>query len=341
MYPGGGRGGVPGRTGQSALERRFPGAPLPLRLAGPPGGTADAVRTGLGALADVGGPVLVLYGDTPLAPGGGPWRRCWPRAPRRARAPLALVTTDVPDPTGYGRILRVSGRITGVVEERDCTADQRFIHEVNAGGLRLRRRLPPPGAGRSSRPPMRRAELYLTRSGGDGRARGARWRSVHAAFEDTRGVNDRADLAACARVLRPPRQRRAHGAPASRCSIRRRPSSRPRSPSAPDTVVEPLCLAPRPDPAWGRGRHRGAGRGAQIDSEVGDGTTVLPYSVMNEARVGPRCLIGPFARLRPGSELGEARGAGQLRRDEEGADRQTAPRPTTTATSATAPSGRR
>ena len=43
-----------------------------------------------------------------------------------------------------------------------------------------------------------------------------------------------------------------------------------------------------------------------VSTEVGEGTTVLPYSVATDSKVGPRCLIGPLARMRPGSELAEA-----------------------------------
>ena len=189
-----------------------------------------------------------------------------------------------------------------MVEERDCTADQRAIHEVNAGvyvfdAAFLRRGLA------ALTPSNAQGELYLTDLVAMA-AREGEVASVRAAFEDTRGVNDRADLAACARVLRHPlnaghmeagvtlldpethlhrgrgHHRRGHGDRARR-------------------------LAPRTQTRVGQGVTVGQGA-VLIDSEVGDGTTVLPYSVMNEARVGPRCLIGPFARLRPGSELGEA-----------------------------------
>ena len=123
--------GYQGPEVQAALERRFPGAPLRFATQARQDGTADAVRTGLTALADVSGPLLVLYGDTPLLQTRT--LESLVAAFRAARGSLGLLTTEVGDPTGYGRILRVSGRLTGVVEERDCTADQRNIHEVNAG----------------------------------------------------------------------------------------------------------------------------------------------------------------------------------------------------------------
>src|SRR5262249_30343160 len=116
---------------RAALEARFPGQSL--RFASQPEqrGRADAVRAALGALEGVSGPVLVLYGDTPLLRGATLQELV--DVFRRSGAPLALVSTIPPDPSGYGRVLRVSGRLTGIVEEKDCTEDQRPIREVNAG----------------------------------------------------------------------------------------------------------------------------------------------------------------------------------------------------------------
>ena len=130
---------------RAALEGRFPGRSLRFATQSEQRGTADAVRAALGALDGVSGPVLVLYGDTPLLREST--LRALVEAFRAGTAPLALVSTVAPDPTGYGRVLRVSGRITGIVEEKDCTADQRPIREVNAGRLRHRRRVPARGAG--------------------------------------------------------------------------------------------------------------------------------------------------------------------------------------------------
>src|SRR5215469_11116474 len=112
---------------RAALEPRFPGQPLRFATQDEQRGTADAVQAALGALDGVTGPVLVLYGDTPLLREST--LRALVDAFRRGTAPLALVSTVPPDATGYGRILKVEERITGIVEEKDCTADQRHIRE--------------------------------------------------------------------------------------------------------------------------------------------------------------------------------------------------------------------
>ena len=92
-------------------------------------GTGDAVRL---ALANVPERVrvLVLYGDVPLL------RAETLRALVAADAPLALLTADLPDPSGYGRVLRDGlGRVRGVIEERDAGAEQRAVRTVNTGVL--------------------------------------------------------------------------------------------------------------------------------------------------------------------------------------------------------------
>jgi bifunctional UDP-N-acetylglucosamine pyrophosphorylase/glucosamine-1-phosphate N-acetyltransferase len=71
----------------------------------------------------------------------------------------------------------------------------------------------------------------------------------------------------------------------------------------PDTTLEPN-VSLRGKTRIGSGVTLGQGS-VLVSTEVGDGTTVLPYSVATDSRIGPRCLIGPFARMRPGSDLAE------------------------------------
>jgi bifunctional UDP-N-acetylglucosamine pyrophosphorylase/glucosamine-1-phosphate N-acetyltransferase len=282
----------------AVLEARFPGQPLRFATQAEQRGTADAVRAALGALDGVSGPVLVLYGDTPLLRGSTLEELV--DTFRRSNAPLALVTTKVHDPAGYGRVLRVSGRLTGIVEERDCTADQRAIREINAGvylidAVFLREGLT------ALRPANAQGEYYLTDLVALAAQKGDVG-SVSAEFEDTAGVNDRADLAACARVL----QGRINLEHMRAGVTIQDPASVTIEPSVtigPDTTIEPN-VSLRGNTRIGRGVTLGQGS-VLLSTEVGDGTTVLPYSVGTESTVGPRCLVGPFARMRPGTELAE------------------------------------
>jgi len=71
--------------------------------------------------------VLVLYGDVPLL------RDATLRPLVEAQGSLAVLTADLPDPRGYGRIVLDSGRVRSIVEDKDCSAEQRAIHTVNSG----------------------------------------------------------------------------------------------------------------------------------------------------------------------------------------------------------------
>ncbi|MDF2745187.1 MAG: glmU, partial [Actinomycetia bacterium] len=100
-------------------------------------GTGDALATAL-PLLDGDGDVMVLSGDTPLVSTALLERLL--EAHRSARATATLVTCVLDDPTGYGRVLRDgAGAVTGVVEERDASPDQRRLREVSAGLYVFRR----------------------------------------------------------------------------------------------------------------------------------------------------------------------------------------------------------
>ncbi|MGZ6140302.1 MAG: bifunctional UDP-N-acetylglucosamine diphosphorylase/glucosamine-1-phosphate N-acetyltransferase GlmU [Myxococcaceae bacterium] len=291
--------GHQGAEVRAALEARFPGRSLRFATQSEQRGTADAVRAALGELDGMTAPVLVLYGDTPLLRDST--LRALVEAFRRGTAPLALVSTTARDATGYGRVLRVSGRITGIVEQKDCTADQASIREVNAGVYAIDAAFLREGLSRLH-PANAQGEYYLTDLVALAAQRGD-VASVSAEFEDTAGVNDRADLAACARVLR------------ERINLdHMRAGVTTHDPATvtieaevtieADTVIEPM-VSLRGKTRIGRGVTLGQGT-VLVSTEVGEGTTVLPYSVATDSKVGPRCLIGPFARMRPGSELAEA-----------------------------------
>ena len=284
---------------RAALESRFPGQPLRFATQGEQRGTADAVRAALGGLDGVTGPVLILYGDTPLLREST--LRALVDAFRRGSAPLALVSTVVHDATGYGRVLRVERRLTGIVEEKDCTADQRKIREVNAGVYAIDATFLREGLAQL-RPANAQGEYYLTDLVALAARRGE-VESVSAEFEDTAGVNDRADLAACTRVLQG-RINLEHMRAGVTMHDPATVTIEPHVFIGPDTVIEPN-VSLRGKTRIGRGVTLGQGS-VFVSTEVGDGTTVLPYSVATDSRIGPRCLIGPFARMRPGSDLAEA-----------------------------------
>lgn len=105
---------------------------LRFALQDPPLGTGHAVLSARSELEGAQGSLLVLYGDGPLV---RPELLAELVATHRSSgAPLTILTIELDDPTGYGRILRDDqGEITGIVEEKDCSDEQRALTEVNAG----------------------------------------------------------------------------------------------------------------------------------------------------------------------------------------------------------------
>ena len=93
-------------------------------------GTAHAFQQAMPALGDFRGPVLVLCGDTPLLTARTLTRLLEVQAERDAAA--VVLSANLPDPTGYGRVLRdAEGNIERIVEHRDATDEERRVHEIN------------------------------------------------------------------------------------------------------------------------------------------------------------------------------------------------------------------
>jgi bifunctional UDP-N-acetylglucosamine pyrophosphorylase/glucosamine-1-phosphate N-acetyltransferase len=283
---------------RAAIRTQFPSQEPRFAVQAEPLGTADAVRAAAEELKDTKGPVLILYGDTPLLTAATLQRLL--DALLQTQGPLALVSATAADPSGYGRLIRADGRVVRVVEDRDATLAERTLHEVNAGVYAV-------DSGflwtslAALRPSNAQGEYYLTDLVALAAASGG-VASVEASFEETAGVNDRVDLAACTKVLRR-RINEAHMRAGVTLLDPESTTIEALVEVEPDVVVEAFVSL--------RGKTRVAtgcqlGQGSVLDTvEVGEGTEVRPYCVMEHSRVGARCTLGPFARLRPGSELAE------------------------------------
>jgi bifunctional UDP-N-acetylglucosamine pyrophosphorylase / glucosamine-1-phosphate N-acetyltransferase len=283
---------------RAAIGTQFPAIQPRFALQRQPLGTADAVRAAAAELEGITGPVLILYGDTPLLT-ASTLRRLL-EALRQQKTSLALVSTTAKDPSGYGRVLRTEGRVARVVEDRDATAAERTVHEVNAGVYAVDAQFL--WASLSSLLPSNaQGEYYLTdlvalaaNSGGVA--------SLVVDFEETAGVNDRVDLAACAQVLRR-RINQAHMRAGVTLEDPETTLIEAGVELAADVMLEAFVTLRQPTRIA-----RGAriGQGSILHAvEVGEETEVRPYCVLEHSRIGPRCVLGPFARLRPGSQLDE------------------------------------
>jgi bifunctional UDP-N-acetylglucosamine pyrophosphorylase/glucosamine-1-phosphate N-acetyltransferase len=274
-------------------------------------GTGHAVRIALGALTDAtagtptAGTIVVLTGDTPLLTGATLVRLL--AAHDQHGAAATVLTAELTDPTGYGRIVRdADGSVRAIVEHKDADEDVRQIREVNSGMYAFSGRHLIDALGRVTRDNVQ-GEEYLTDVIGILRTDGAPVAAVIADDADEiAGVNDRAQLADAARVMR------------DRINLRwMREGVAILDPSttwidtdvdlAPDVTILPQTFLLGPT---------SIATGAQI----GPGTTLSACEVGVDARVchtwaelaviGDRASVGPFTYLRPGARLGVGAKAG-------------------------------
>jgi bifunctional UDP-N-acetylglucosamine pyrophosphorylase/glucosamine-1-phosphate N-acetyltransferase len=264
-------------------------------------GTGHAVRMAVEELGgSVDGTVIVVCGDTPLLT-GGTLRRLAEVHHGDGNA-VTVLTAEVPDATGYGRIVRdgTSGAVTAIVEHKDADGAQRAIREINSGVFAFDGRLLAEALGKLRRNNSQ-GEEYLTDVLGILREAGHRVGACVA--EDHReivGINNRVQLAEARRILNDRLLERAmlEGVtvvdPASTwvdvtVSFER------------DVVVHPgtellgSCRLEEGAEVGPRTRltDTRVGAGARVDSTVADG-----------AQIGAGASVGPFAYLRPGTRLG-------------------------------------
>jgi bifunctional UDP-N-acetylglucosamine pyrophosphorylase/glucosamine-1-phosphate N-acetyltransferase len=278
-----------------SLQERFGGDAVIVVEQKEQNGTGDAVRLGLRPLSSFEGLVLILYGDTPLLRSETLKALV---AEAKKTGGLAMLTSVVPDPTGYGRIVREpSGKIVEVVEDKDATQVQRSIAEVNAGIYVAQADFLRTATAKLS-PRNAQGEYYLTDIVAQAAA-SIGVTSVDVPAEETSGVNDREQLVAAEKVLAE-RIVRAH----LQYATFRAPG---------EVVVEPTVTI-ESDAEIGRNVVlRGTthiGEGARIDEGViltntivGKRAHVLPYCVATDATIGENNKVGPFAHLRPGTVL--------------------------------------
>ncbi|MBN7797193.1 bifunctional UDP-N-acetylglucosamine diphosphorylase/glucosamine-1-phosphate N-acetyltransferase GlmU [Parahaliea mediterranea] len=267
-------------------------------------GTGHAVLQALPEVDD-DATVLVLYGDVPLLSADT-------LRPLVAAASdtMALLTAEVAEPAGYGRIVRgAAGEFRAVVEERDASAEDRAIHEINSGVLAapaalLKEYLPRVGNDNSQ------GEYYLPEALSLHVASGATVATSLAATElEILGVNDRLQLAEVERAYQQglARQLLLDGVQlADPARIDIRGSLR----CGRDVFID-IDAVFEGEVTLGDNVTIGPNC-VLIDTQVGDGATVHAMSHLQEAEVGGHCNVGPYARLRPGTALADGARVGNF-----------------------------
>ena len=261
-------------------------------------GTGHAVQQAMPGIPDEA-IVLVLYGDVPLVKPA-----TLAQVISKAGAySIGLVTARLPDPTGYGRILRDGqGHVTGIMEEKDADGAQRAIDEINTGIMAV-----PAGRLRGWLGSLTRdntqGEFYLTDVIAMAVREGLAVETVAPeSIEEVLGVNDRIQLAQLERHQQGEQARALMAAGVTlkdpaRFDIRGQVSTGRDVTIDVNVILEGKVII---------GDDVTIGPNTIIrDTEIGAGTTIQANCVIEEAVVGADCRIGPFSRLRPGAQLAD------------------------------------
>ncbi|MDQ7969718.1 MAG: bifunctional UDP-N-acetylglucosamine diphosphorylase/glucosamine-1-phosphate N-acetyltransferase GlmU, partial [Oxalicibacterium faecigallinarum] len=260
-------------------------------------GTGHAVAQAVPQLDD-GVPTLILYGDVPLTTAASLQRLL----DTAGKEKLGILTVNLDDPTGYGRIVRQDNKIISIVEQKDASEQEKAIREVNTGIM-----VAPTAALKTWLASLSnnnaQGEYYLTDIVAAAVKDGVPVVSAQPDHEwETHGVNSKVQLAELERV---------HQRNLARQLLEQGV-----------TLTDPNRLDIRGTLTCGRDVSIDVGcvfegdvvlaDGVRIDaycvisnSRIGAQAHVRPYSHFEQAVVGAECIIGPYARLRPGTVLAE------------------------------------
>lgn len=260
-------------------------------------GTGHAVMQAVPEL-DETVPTLVLYGDVPLI-GAASLTRL---AAAAGNDKLGILTVEMDDPTGYGRIIREQGKIRRIVEQKDGNAEELAVHEINTGIMVI------------PTVPLKRwlsaltndnaqGEYYLTDIVAKAVSENIDIVSVQPdSFRETLGVNSKSQLAALERIYQ---QNTAAALLESGVGLAdpARIDVRGSLRCGRDVFIDVNCVF-EGDVVLADGVTVGANCVIR-NCQVGEGAEIRPFCHMDGATVGAGSLIGPYARLRPGADLGE------------------------------------
>lgn len=247
-------------------------------------------------------PTLVLYGDVPLI-GSSTLKRLIQLADGVAGqdSALALLIQDLVDPQGYGRIMRnAAGEVTAIIEEKDANRQQRSIQEINTGIMvlpsqHLKRWL------KALKTSNAQGEYYLTDVIAMAVKDGVPIRTTQATNAwETIGVNDRAQLAALERIAQ---QEIARNLLSNGVSLAdpARLDVRGKLTCGQDVSIDIGCVF---EGAVSLAAGVKVGPNCVLrNTQVGKRVVIQAFSHLDGAMIGDDCIIGPYARIRPGANL--------------------------------------
>ena len=263
-------------------------------------GTAHALQQAEGVLRGKAGTVVLLSGDVPLL--SPQTVLSLVETHRRASAAATVVTATVERPYGYGRIVRVDGRIARIVEERDASPVERRIREINSGIYAFDLE-PLFDALNGIASENAQGEYYLTDLIAVYRRKKLPVETLMVNNPDEiRGINSRTELAEVSQILRQNKNEELMAAGVTLVD----PATTYIDPDVvigPDTVIHPGVVIEGPS-------RIGAACEIQanvriVDSSIGDRVSVNSFCLIVGASVAEGAAVGPFAHLRPESVVGE------------------------------------
>jgi bifunctional UDP-N-acetylglucosamine pyrophosphorylase/glucosamine-1-phosphate N-acetyltransferase len=250
-------------------------------------GTGDAAKSALPALKGAKGHIMILLGDVPLVT--APTLESLLEAARETG--LAMLAMDIPDPTGYGRVMTDENFVTDIVEEKDADAEQKSVTLVNAGifcadAVKLETWL------NALKPENAQKEYYLTDIVKIAAKDGVRCEYIEGPAHELQGINSRSQLAEAEGELQNFLRARAlhEGA----------------------TLQDPMTTYFSMDTKLGRDvvvePNVFFGPGVNVEN----GATIHAFSHLEGVNVGANASVGPFARVRPHSDIGAGASIGNF-----------------------------
>ena len=254
-------------------------------------GTADAVKSVIDEIND-SEKVLILYGDVPLIKASTLNNLC------STEGDIAILTTLLKNPTGYGRVVKDSNNlVTRIVEEKDATDMQKEINEIFTGilvapGKALKELIPLINNENSAQ------EYYLTDLIGIASEKGFKINAKDSPNSETMGANNRSEQEELERVLRNMNAEDLLKAGATLID-KSRIDIRGNVEVGADCVIDVNVIF-EGDVELGDNVEIGA-NSVISDTKIDNGTKILPFSHIVQSNIGKDCSIGPYARLREGS----------------------------------------
>ena len=254
-------------------------------------GTADAVKSVIDEIND-SEKVLILYGDVPLIKASTLNNLC------STEGDIAILTTLLKNPTGYGRVVKDSSNlVTRIVEEKDATDMQKEINEIFTGilvapGKALKELIPLINNENAAQ------EYYLTDLIGIASEKGFKINAQDSPKSETMGANNRLEQEELERVLRNMNAEDLLKAGATLID-KSRIDIRGNVEVGADCVIDVNVIF-EGDVELGDNVEIGA-NSVISDTKIDNGTKILPFSHIVQSNIGKDCSIGPYARLREGS----------------------------------------